>query len=64
TYDTLLRASEVLQQEISPISDIRGSAKYKRLLLRQLFIAHFIELFPRKSELSSLVQILQADEKH
>ena len=30
----------------SPISDIRGSADYKRLLLRQLIFAHFLKLFP------------------
>ncbi len=35
-----------IQQEISPISDVRGSADYKRLLLRQLVIAHFVTLFP------------------
>ena len=39
-------AEAVLQSEISPISDVRGSAAYKRLLARQLLRAHFIELFP------------------
>ena len=34
------------QREISPISDVRGSADYKRLLTRQLLIAHFTRLFP------------------
>jgi len=29
----------ILQSEISPISDVRGSEEYKRLLLRQLLIA-------------------------
>src|SRR5262249_21301550 len=43
--DTVAEASEVIQSEISPISDVRGSAEYKRLLLRQLFKAHFVELF-------------------
>lgn len=38
-------ANEILQSEISPISDVRGSETYKRLLLRQLFTAHFVELF-------------------
>jgi xanthine dehydrogenase small subunit len=42
----LLDASEILQEEVAPISDIRGTKEYKRLLLRQLFFAHFIELFP------------------
>ena len=32
--------------EIQPISDVRGSAEYKRLLLRQLIYAHFIKMFP------------------
>jgi xanthine dehydrogenase small subunit len=43
--ETILQANEILQSEISPISDVRGSAEYKRLLLRQLFAAHFMELF-------------------
>jgi xanthine dehydrogenase small subunit len=36
----------IAQTEISPISDARGSAEYKRLLLNQLIKAHFITLFP------------------
>jgi xanthine dehydrogenase small subunit len=43
--DTIQKASDIIQAEISPVSDVRGSEKYKRLLLRQLFRAHFIELF-------------------
>ena len=39
-------AQEILQSEISPISDVRGTAAYKKLLLKQLFHAHFMELFP------------------
>ena len=42
---TVTQAAEIMQTEISPISDVRGSAEYKRLLLRQLFTAHFVELF-------------------
>jgi xanthine dehydrogenase small subunit len=38
-------AAEILQSEIAPISDVRGTAEYKRLLARQLFTAHFVELF-------------------
>ena len=45
---------EVVQAEISPISDARGTADYKRLLLSQLIKAHFITLFP-KLELPKLV---------
>jgi xanthine dehydrogenase small subunit len=37
-------ANEIMQNEISPISDVRGSPEYKRLLLRQLFSAHFVVL--------------------
>lgn len=50
----LQAANEVLQSEISPISDVRGSADYKRLLLRQLLYAHFIQLFPHQISLSAL----------
>jgi xanthine dehydrogenase small subunit len=39
-------AIAVAQEEISPISDARGAAEYKRLLLSQLIKAHFITLFP------------------
>lgn len=39
--NVLQEAIEVMQQEVSPISDARGTADYKRLLLRQLFLAHF-----------------------
>ena len=42
--ETISEANEILQTEISPISDVRGSESYKRLLLRQLFTAHFVEL--------------------
>ena len=39
-------AIEIANSEISPISDVRGTADYKRLLLGQLIKAHFITLFP------------------
>lgn len=51
---TVLEVNEIAQKEISPISDIRGSAEYKRLLLRQLIFAHFIELFPEKISVKEL----------
>lgn len=50
----ILEAEQVLQDEISPISDVRGSAEYKRLLGRQLFFAHFIKLFPSQFSLKNL----------
>ncbi|MGF1531916.1 MAG: FAD binding domain-containing protein [Puniceicoccaceae bacterium] len=36
----------LVEEKIAPISDVRGSASYKRLLARQLVLAHFAELFP------------------
>ena len=42
---TIMQGNEILQTEITPISDVRGSESYKRLLARQLFTAHFVELF-------------------
>ena len=44
--ETAWEAVRISQQEIAPITDVRGSAEYKRLLARQLLIAHFITLFP------------------
>jgi xanthine dehydrogenase small subunit len=38
--------AEVAAGEIAPISDVRGSAAYKRVLLRRLLSAHFLALFP------------------
>lgn len=44
---TLLKeAIAVMQTEISPISDARGTKEYKALLLGQLIKAHFMKLFP------------------
>ena len=45
TEETIAAANEIMQSEISPISDVRGTEQYKRLLLRQLFRAHFVEMF-------------------
>jgi xanthine dehydrogenase small subunit len=45
TEETITAANEIMQSEISPISDVRGTESYKRLLLRQLFRAHFVEMF-------------------
>jgi xanthine dehydrogenase small subunit len=52
---TIIEANEVLQNEISPISDVRGTSDYKRLLARQLFFAHFTEMFPEQFQLKELV---------
>jgi xanthine dehydrogenase small subunit len=55
--DIILQANIIMQEEITPISDIRGSRNYKRLLLRQLFFAHFIKLFPGNVYINKIVQI-------
>ncbi len=43
---TMELAIQKLQEEISPISDARGSSDYKRLLARQLLIAQFLAIDP------------------
>ena len=53
--DTIKKAEEILQQEIAPISDVRGSNIYKRLLARQLFFAHFIKWFPNQFTIKDLI---------
>jgi xanthine dehydrogenase small subunit len=52
TSEIIMQANTVMQEEISPISDVRGSAEYKRLLLRQLLVAHFLRLFPKRLNIS------------
>ena len=46
SVETIQEAFTIAQREASPISDVRGSAEYKRLLVRQLLMAHFVRLFP------------------
>lgn len=41
TADVLNKAIIIINNEIAPIADARGTADYKKLLLRQLFLAHF-----------------------
>ncbi len=44
--EIIFEAIAIAKQEISPISDARGSKEYKTLLSEQLIKAHFITLFP------------------
>ena len=48
SIETVEGAMPVVQDEITPISDVRGSAAYKRLLARQLLMVHFAKLFPEE----------------
>jgi xanthine dehydrogenase small subunit len=55
TVSTVRQAADTAQGEIDPISDIRGSAAYKRLLLRQLILAHFLAFFPSELRIEALL---------
>ncbi len=48
-------ALNMVQEEISPISDVRGSAQYKRLLARQLVLGHFLKLYPQRVQVDQLI---------
>ncbi len=56
SVELVLEAIEIAQSEVAPISDARGTADYKRLLLSQLIIAHFVKLFP-ELEVERLLEI-------
>ncbi|WP_293871585.1 FAD binding domain-containing protein [Flavobacterium sp.] len=55
TVSVIKEAEQILQTELSPISDARGTEAYKRLLGRQLFFSHFIELFPETIKMEDLI---------
>ncbi len=55
TPENILKSLEIIDTEIKPIDDIRGTAEYKRLLLKQLIKAHFIKLFPEKISFENLL---------
>ena len=52
--NVIQEAAAIAQDEIAPISDVRGSANYKRLLVRQLIFAHFMRLVPEFISAESL----------
>lgn len=54
TAETVREADRVLQDEIGPIDDVRGSARYKRLLARRFLFAHFTELYPERVSFDEL----------
>jgi xanthine dehydrogenase small subunit len=54
-----LSAAEAIEAalgEIAPISDVRGSASYKRLALRNLIVAHLAALFPDTVDAAALLE--------
>lgn len=51
----LKETSKITQSEISPISDVRGSKEYKRLLTRQIIYSHFMTLCPEKIDIEELL---------
>ena len=53
---TVLEAARRADAEVSPISDIRGSAQYKRMLNRQFLFAHFLTLYPDRVRFEELHQ--------
>lgn len=55
TEAVIKEAISFLNKEISPISDARGSAEYKRLLARQLFIAQFMAIKEEALELEKMI---------
>jgi len=55
TVAVIKEAEQILQTELSPISDARGTEAYKRLLGRQLFFSHFITLFPEIIKMDDLI---------
>lgn len=56
TANTIKTGIEVAQREIAPMSDVRGSAEYKRLLCRQLLIAHFVKLWPDRIAAGEIIR--------
>lgn len=58
SLENILDSIEIALNEISPISDARGSANYKKLLLRQLLFAHYEKFFP---DLISVELVLNED---
>ena len=48
-------ALDILQTEISPISDARGSETYKRTLARQLVLAQFLNIDPAIYSIKTLI---------
>ena len=55
TFETIKSAAEIALKEIKPISDARGTAEYKSLLLRNILFAHFEKFFPNLIVVEELI---------
>ena len=53
--ETLHAAADVLDQEIAPIDDVRGSARYKRLAARRILFAHALKAAPDLLQVEAFV---------
>ena len=60
SINTLGKALDIVQDEISPISDIRGSVQYKHLLSRQLFLQHFLVLYPELISEEAVIELMNS----
>jgi xanthine dehydrogenase small subunit len=56
----LADALALAQEEISPISDVRGSAPYRRRLLKHLLLASFLRLLPEAFKPEDALALLGA----
>ena len=59
SLQTVLAVAAIAQEGISPLGDVRGSAAYRRLLVRQSIIAHFMQQFPEHFDEASLYEALR-----
>jgi xanthine dehydrogenase small subunit len=56
--DAVARMLAIADEEVAPIDDVRGSAPYKRLLARQLLLAHLTRLFPDRVPLHRVLPLV------
>lgn len=57
TTDVLHDAIKIMNEEIVPISDARGTKEYKRLLLRQLFLAHVVKATNSSMQVKTILAV-------
>ncbi len=55
--DVLNDAIKIMNEEIAPISDARGTKEYKRLLVRQLFLAHAMKVTGSSAQVKPILAV-------